>query len=311
MKKAKTLLLVLGAFLWLFAPIKAQSTIMKVLIEIIPAQPMPTDEISVEVTMIDRCMFSFSELTFAQPQKTFLATVRITWCSVIQIEPPPTFTSTHTYQLGKLPPGKYEFHLQLCPPHDSTGRCWLLNSQEFQITDSITIKITPPEPTSADEVSVEVKVIPSDFFQVSFSRLHYLPQQVFLAIVSAEPLVCLHQSSFEISALSESTHTYQLGRLNPGRYEFQIQYCFHDCPSLPFAPTDGTEQCQLVESQGFQVAEAPLEKIIDRNGDGYINDDEILWAINLWITGAIVPGSSQAIDDATMLRLIDLWIHPD
>jgi hypothetical protein len=54
--------------------------------------------------------------------------------------------------------------------------------------------------------------------------------------------------------------------------------------------------------------EASPERIIDRDGNGSINDEEILWAINLWITGAVVPGTAHAIDDATMLRLIDLWI---
>jgi hypothetical protein len=56
------------------------------------------------------------------------------------------------------------------------------------------------------------------------------------------------------------------------------------------------------------VTEASLERIVDRDGNGSINDEEILWAINLWITGAVVPGTAHAIDDATMLRLIDLWI---
>jgi len=184
------------------------------------------------------------------------------------------------------------------------GFCILSEAQ----SDFTTVKVIPPEPTSADEVSVEVKVAHPDFIQVSFSRLHRLSQQVFLAIVSAEPVACLHQSGFETLALSESTHTYQLGRLNPGRYEFQIQYCSHDCPSPLFDLTDGTEQCQLVESQEFQVTGTSLEQIIDRDGDGYINDDEILWVISLWITGAVVPGTAHVIDDATMLRLIDLWI---
>lgn len=184
------------------------------------------------------------------------------------------------------------------------GFCILSEAQ----SDFITVKIIPAAPTSADEVSVAVKVAHSDFSHVSFSRLHHLSQQVFLAIVSAEPVACLAQSGFEALGLSESTHTYQLGRLNPGRYEFQIQYCFHGCPPPTFDLAEGTGQCQLVESQEFQVTEASLERIIDRDGNGSINDEEILWAINLWITGAVVPGTAHAIDDATMLRLIDLWI---
>jgi hypothetical protein len=109
------------------------------------------------------------------------------------------------------------------------GFC-ILSEAQSTVT---TVKIIPAAPTSADEVSVAVKVAHSDFSRVSFSRLHHLSQQVFLAIVSAEPVACLAQPGFEALGLSESTHTYQLGRLNPGRYQFQIQYCFPGCPSPP------------------------------------------------------------------------------
>lgn len=173
---------------------------------------------------------------------------------------------------------------------------------------SFIIKIVPPEPTSADEVSIEVKVTHSGFGQVSFSKLRFISgSKAFLAIIFEKPVVCLARASFENLALSESTHTYQLGQLEPGRYEFQLHYCLYSCLPLPDL-ADGTEQCQLVGSQEFQVAEASIERITDQNGNGYIDDDEILWAINLWIAGAAVPGTSQTIDDATILSLIDLWI---
>jgi hypothetical protein len=77
------------------------------------------------------------------------------------------------------------------------GFCILSEAQ----SDFTTVKIIPAAPTSADEVSVEVKVAHSDFSHVSFSRLHHLSQQVFLAIVSAEPVACLAQSGFEALGL--------------------------------------------------------------------------------------------------------------
>ncbi|MEM4721764.1 MAG: N-acetylmuramoyl-L-alanine amidase [Candidatus Methanomethylicaceae archaeon] len=56
------------------------------------------------------------------------------------------------------------------------------------------------------------------------------------------------------------------------------------------------------------VSETPIEEVIDKNKSCYINDDELLWAINLWIVREIIPGTTQTIDDVLIIRLINLWV---
>jgi hypothetical protein len=48
--------------------------------------------------------------------------------------------------------------------------------------------------------------------------------------------------------------------------------------------------------------------MIDINGNDRIDDNEILFAVELWIEGVPIPGTSLVIDDTAILRLIDLWI---
>lgn len=167
-----------------------------------------------------------------------------------------------------------------------------------QAQSTLTVEIMPPEPTSVDGISVAVKVIHSCSI-VSFSDLQFFSwSRVFFATVFEEPVICLDLEE----PPKESTHTYHLGKLVPGRYEFQLQYCTpRREPQQPVECSVGTEE--------FQVTEASIERITDRNSNGVIDDDEILWAINLWIAGVVVPGATKTIDDATILGLIDLWIR--
>jgi hypothetical protein len=52
-----------------------------------------------------------------------------------------------------------------------------------------------------------------------------------------------------------------------------------------------------------------IEQAIDTNGNGTLEDNEILTAIQYWISGEAVPGTEgKMISDAEMLRLIQLWI---
>jgi hypothetical protein len=50
-----------------------------------------------------------------------------------------------------------------------------------------------------------------------------------------------------------------------------------------------------------------VEAALDVNNNGMIDDSEILEAIRLWISGAVVSGADIAITDAAMLNLIRLW----
>lgn len=51
-----------------------------------------------------------------------------------------------------------------------------------------------------------------------------------------------------------------------------------------------------------------IEKALDLNGNGLLDDQEILSAIALWIAGQEVPGTGQTISDAKIKELIQMWI---
>ena len=51
-----------------------------------------------------------------------------------------------------------------------------------------------------------------------------------------------------------------------------------------------------------------IEQAIDADGDGIINDLEMLQALQYWIKQQIVPGTNKTIDDLTMLSLLQRWI---
>jgi hypothetical protein len=51
-----------------------------------------------------------------------------------------------------------------------------------------------------------------------------------------------------------------------------------------------------------------IEQTLDTNGNGIIDDDEIIAAIGYWVSGAAVPGTDgQTINDQEMLKLAALW----
>lgn len=51
-----------------------------------------------------------------------------------------------------------------------------------------------------------------------------------------------------------------------------------------------------------------IAQALDVNNNERLDDDEILTAIQLWISGVIVPGTDQTISDSIILELIQLWI---
>lgn len=52
----------------------------------------------------------------------------------------------------------------------------------------------------------------------------------------------------------------------------------------------------------------PLASALDANRDGVLGDEDITQAIALWVLGAVVPGTSQRVDDTQMLALVQLWV---
>jgi hypothetical protein len=64
-------------------------------------------------------------------------------------------------------------------------------------------------------------------------------------------------------------------------------------PSSPPPPSSGSKT---------------IEAALDTNGNGILDDDEILRALQYWSSGEEVPGTDgHTIDDAKMLELLDIW----
>jgi nitrous oxidase accessory protein NosD len=58
------------------------------------------------------------------------------------------------------------------------------------------------------------------------------------------------------------------------------------------------------------TATLSIEQALDANGNGYLDDPEILQAVQYWVTGEPVPGTGgETIDDAKILELIRMWIN--
>lgn len=257
-------------------------------IEILPAEPSPADDVRIEITgwLPTPCDpgVSFSDLNQSREDNQ-----TIFWATAITPVPAPTICIQivqpifYSYQVGKLAPGNYSFILYASIGGNNTceSEKTVLARKEFAVTrlselPQVSIEVIPAQPAPTNDISVQVTVI--DRCEFSFSELVFTQaQDVFLATI--ESMGC-SITPIELPPTFTSTHTYQLGKLPLGEYEFQLQLCPHGL----------------------------LESIIDENKNRYIDDDEILRAINLWISGVNVPGTSQTIDDAAILRLIDMWI---
>ena len=68
-----------------------------------------------------------------------------------------------------------------------------------------------------------------------------------------------------------------------------------------------TTQVQTVTVEGT-TGDQTIAQALDTNHNNVIDDTEIRTAIQLWISGQVVPGTTKTIDDATIRRLIQLWI---
>lgn len=53
----------------------------------------------------------------------------------------------------------------------------------------------------------------------------------------------------------------------------------------------------------------PMPTALDSNRDHVLGDDEILVAIQFWVTAKTVPGTQAFVDDETIVLLITLWVH--
>ncbi|MEM4723528.1 MAG: hypothetical protein QXP01_00785 [Candidatus Hadarchaeum sp.] len=259
-------------------------------IEILPSEPSPTDDVEIKITgwLPTPCDpgVSFSDLQQSREgdQITF-------WATAMTQVPEPTICIQlavpvfHSYRVGKLEPGNYDFVLYACIGENDvceSGKT-VLARKEFAVTigpelPQVRMEVIPAHPVTTDDVSIQVTVIDRCTFSFSDELMFAQTRNLFLATIESMGCSII---PIEPPHTFTSSHTYHLGRLPAGEYEFQLQWC---------TPYDS------------------IGRVIDKNKSCSLDDDEILWAINLWISGANVPGTSQIIDDATILRLIDVWI---
>lgn len=65
--------------------------------------------------------------------------------------------------------------------------------------------------------------------------------------------------------------------------------------------------CQVI------LGDPPIPVVLDRNGNGRIDTEEFLVAIDYWVSGEVVPHTEQqekrVVDDELLFQLIDLWLE--
>jgi hypothetical protein len=164
--------------------------------------------------------------------------------------------------------------------------------------ESVVVQIIPSKPTSADEVMVRVELKLCDCKIKFLEELGVYPERnLFEAKVFVEPYFTADIYPPPPCRIVEASHTYYLGRLRPGYYHFRLLRCQDPLGSI----------CLTMWREEFEVT-GTIEEMIDINGNDRIDDNEILFAVELWIEGVPIPGTSLVIDDTAILRLIDLWI---
>jgi len=88
-------------------------------------------------------------------------------------------------------------------------------------------------------------------------------------------------------------------QLSPGEYDLWCPVPGHRSLGMETAFRASGD----TSSGGSSIAEA-----IDTNSSGFIDDDEILEAVRLWVSGQPAPGLNQPLSDADMKDLIQLWV---
>lgn len=160
------------------------------------------------------------------------------------------------------------------------------------------ITISPAAPTTADEVTLTVAVTFSKEFSnecFAAAQLSNVKPEDNRFVVTAWEIWPGIACFLVYRPTRTGQRTYALGRLAAGRYTVELQ-----------------DFWGIVQSYTFTVAQAgqvSLERALDENGNGRIDDPEIIRAINFWIRQEPVPGTGgQVITDAAIIQLLDLWI---
>lgn len=182
-------------------------------------------------------------------------------------------------------------------------------SQSFLHFGLERIEILPAAPSPTDDVQIRITgwiPTPCDP-DVSFSDLQRSregDQITFWATAMTqvpEPTIC-------IQLAVPVFHSYQVGKLEPGNYDFVLYACIGENDVCESAKT-------VLARRSFTVASLPcIPFSFDLNKNRKLDDSEIILAIDIWVRGADVPNcpsSPQKLSDVVLIELIDLWIRQD
>jgi hypothetical protein len=163
---------------------------------------------------------------------------------------------------------------------------------------SAEIAVSPAAPTTADEITLTVTVTFSKefgnecFASAQLSNVTRQDNRFLVTVWEIWPgIVCY----LVYRPTRTGQRTYSLGKLPAGAYTVELHDFTGIAQSYTFAVT--------------QAGQLSIERALDQNGNGSIDDSEIIKAINLWIRQDPVPGTSgQTISDAKIIELLHLWI---
>ncbi len=159
------------------------------------------------------------------------------------------------------------------------------------------VAISPAAPTTADEITLTVTATFSKEFGnecFAAAQLSNIKHEGNRFVVTAWEIWPEIACILVYRPTRTGQRTYSLGQLAAGTYTVEV----HDFTGVARSVT-------------FTVTQAgqSLERALDENGNGRIDDPEIIRAINLWIRQGPVPGTGgQIITDAAIIRLLNLWI---
>lgn len=161
------------------------------------------------------------------------------------------------------------------------------------------IAVSPTAPTAADEITLMVTVTFSKEFDnecFAAAQLSDVQRQGGRFVITAWEIWPEKACMLVYRPTRVGQRTYSLGRLPAGTYTVEL----HDFAGI-------------VQRYTFTVTQAGLlsiERALDENRNGTIDDPEIIRAIDLWIRQEPVPGTGgQVISDAAIIRIINLWIR--
>ncbi len=150
-----------------------------------------------------------------------------------------------------------------------------------QSSTEIDLTIAPSSPTPTDAVQITVS---------GTWRNACVPQDPETTVEGTEITIATSvDRALCAEVLTDFSFTVDLGRLEPGSYQVTVTYRQAD------------RDPEVIAQGGFDVNASTSDPCdYDADGDGVIDDAELIAAIDDWVAGAI--------SDRVLWRLIDWWI---